>query len=54
MIWQEEVWNIICLTNLTEGTKVNTLCMHIIGIIIGFLNISFIIALKLYRRYDNQ
>lgn len=24
MIWQEEVYNIVCLTNLTEGTKVNT------------------------------
>lgn len=22
MIWQEEVCNIVCLTNLTEGTKV--------------------------------
>lgn len=25
MIWQEDVCNIVCLTNLTEGTKVNTL-----------------------------
>lgn len=22
MVWQEEVCNIVCLTNLTEGTKV--------------------------------
>lgn len=28
MIWQEEVYNIVCLTNLTEGTKVNTKYIH--------------------------
>lgn len=22
MIWQEDVYNVVCLTNLTEGTKV--------------------------------
>lgn len=28
MIWQEEVCSIVSLTNLTEGTKVNTLYIH--------------------------
>lgn len=29
MVWQEEVCNIVCLTNLTEGTKVNLLYLHL-------------------------
>lgn len=36
MIWQEEVGNIVCLTNLIEGTKVNTSCKHITEIVYNF------------------
>lgn len=48
MIWQEEVYNIVCLTNLTEGTKVNTQCIHSTSVY------AFIIASEMHRRYCNQ